>query len=114
MTRPGSGQNQSIVSGHTPPWRRAPHARERLSVLYNPHPFPMSSPEAELEIFKLGFEKAADADLELLKTGYQKAADRYDNIYRSIWTIFSYMSAVSRSHRTIASPAGVAPFNALP
>jgi hypothetical protein len=26
---------------------------------------------------------------------YAEAADRYDNIYRSIWTIFSYMSAVT-------------------
>ncbi len=35
------------------------------------------------------------AALELLKVEYEKAADRYNNIYQSIWTIFSYMSAVS-------------------
>ena len=32
---------------------------------------------------------------DLLKIEYEKAADRYDNIYQSIWTIFSYMSAVT-------------------
>ena len=26
---------------------------------------------------------------------YQQAAERYHNIYRSIWTIFSYMTAVA-------------------
>jgi len=33
--------------------------------------------------------------MELYKVVYEKAADRYDNIYRSIWTIFSYMTAVA-------------------
>jgi hypothetical protein len=32
---------------------------------------------------------------EALKTAYQVAATRYDNIYRSLWTIFSYMTVVS-------------------
>ena len=37
----------------------------------------------------------SDIALELSKLEYEKAADRYHNIYQSIWTIFSYMSAVS-------------------
>lgn len=36
-----------------------------------------------------------DLKLELLKLEYEKAADRYQEIYRSMWTIFSYLSAVS-------------------
>ena len=39
--------------------------------------------------------EGGDAALDLLKIEYEKAADRYDHIYQSIWTIFSYMSAVS-------------------
>lgn len=38
------------------------------------------------------------ADKELLeahKLAYQTAASRYDNIYRSVWTIFSYMTVVA-------------------
>lgn len=38
---------------------------------------------------------ADDAKLELLKLEYEKAADRYQEIYRSIWTIFSYLSAIT-------------------
>jgi hypothetical protein len=33
--------------------------------------------------------------MELYKLEYEKAAERYDNIYRSIWTIFSYLTAVA-------------------
>lgn len=33
--------------------------------------------------------------VQLYTLEYQKAAERYDNIYRSIWTIFSYMTAVA-------------------
>jgi len=33
--------------------------------------------------------------LEAFKVEYQKAADRYDNIYKAIWTNFSYMAIVS-------------------
>ena len=39
-----------------------------------------------------------DADgppLELYKLEYEKAAERYENIYRSMWTIFSYLTAVT-------------------
>jgi len=36
-----------------------------------------------------------DPFFEFLKTEYEKAADRYNSIYQSIWTIFSYMSAVT-------------------
>lgn len=43
--------------------------------------------DPKLELLKL--------ELELLKLEYEKAADRYQEIYRSIWTIFSYLSAVS-------------------
>jgi hypothetical protein len=32
---------------------------------------------------------------QLYKLEYEKAAERYDNIYRSIWTIFSYMTAIA-------------------
>lgn len=38
---------------------------------------------------------AADPVLELLKLEYKTAATRYNNIYESVWTIFSYLSAVS-------------------
>lgn len=34
-------------------------------------------------------------EFEFLKLEYEKAAERYNNIYQSVWTIFSYMSAVS-------------------
>jgi len=33
--------------------------------------------------------------LQLYKVEYEKAAERYDNIYRSNWTIFSYLTAVT-------------------
>jgi len=33
--------------------------------------------------------------LEIYKTGYTIASTRYDNIYKSVWTIFSYMTAIS-------------------
>ena len=33
--------------------------------------------------------------LKAYLTAYQVAADRYENVYKSIWTIFSYMTAVS-------------------
>jgi len=36
-----------------------------------------------------------DALLQLYKLEYEKAAERYENIYRSIWTIFSYLTAVT-------------------
>ena len=39
-----------------------------------------------------------DADqthLQLYILEYQKAAEQYENIYRSIWTIFSYLTAVA-------------------
>jgi len=36
-----------------------------------------------------------DRATELYKLEYEKAAERYDNVYRSIWTIFSYMTAVA-------------------
>jgi hypothetical protein len=36
-----------------------------------------------------------DRAMELYKLEYEKAAERYDNVYRSIWNIFSYMTAVA-------------------
>lgn len=36
-----------------------------------------------------------ERDMRLYTLEYQKAAERYDNIYRSIWTIFSYLTAVA-------------------
>jgi hypothetical protein len=36
-----------------------------------------------------------DRAMELYKLEYEKGAERYDNIYRSIWTIFSYLTAVA-------------------
>src|SRR5438094_9258380 len=36
-----------------------------------------------------------DQPFEALKLAYQTAASRYDNIYRSVWTIFSYMTVVA-------------------
>jgi hypothetical protein len=38
--------------------------------------------------------KANDV-FEVHKLAYQTAANRYDNIYRSVWTIFSYMTVVA-------------------
>ena len=38
---------------------------------------------------------ADDRVVELYKLEYEKGAERYDNIYRSIWTIFSYLTAVT-------------------
>ena len=38
---------------------------------------------------------ADDGAVELHKLEYEKAAERYDNIYRSMWTIFSYLTAVA-------------------
>jgi hypothetical protein len=39
--------------------------------------------------------EADETHLQLYTLEYQKAAERYDNIYRSIWTIFSYLTAVA-------------------
>ena len=36
-----------------------------------------------------------EAALQLYKLEYEKSAERYDNIYRSMWTIFSYLTAVA-------------------
>ena len=38
--------------------------------------------------------EAEDAALRLYTIEYQKAAERYDHIYRSMWLIFSYLTAV--------------------
>lgn len=38
---------------------------------------------------------ADDRAVQLYTLEYQKAAERYENIYRSIWTIFSYLTAVA-------------------
>jgi hypothetical protein len=46
-------------------------------------------------MLSLGIVSEDDRKLELLKLEYEKAADRYQEIYRSMWTIFSYLSAVS-------------------
>jgi hypothetical protein len=32
---------------------------------------------------------------QLYTLEYQKAAERYENVYRSIWTIVSYVAAVA-------------------
>ena len=36
-----------------------------------------------------------DAKLELYKLEYERAAIRYEDIYKAVWQIFSYMTAVS-------------------
>lgn len=46
---------------------------------------------------------ADDAALQLYKLEYEKASERYDNIYRSIWTIFSYLTAVTAGFLAFAS-----------
>src|SRR4051794_3083533 len=38
---------------------------------------------------------APDNALELYKLEYEKAAQRYDDVYKSIWTNFSYMAAIA-------------------
>ncbi len=42
-------------------------------------------------------DKTADetAAIELYKLEYEKAAERYQEIYKSMWTMFSYLTAVS-------------------
>lgn len=36
-----------------------------------------------------------EAALHLYKLEYEKGAERYENIYRSMWSIFSYLTAVT-------------------
>jgi hypothetical protein len=51
-------------------------------------------------------EQSMDQDalaLQLYTLEYQKAADRYENIYRSIWTIFSYLAATAAGLLTFGS-----------
>ena len=38
---------------------------------------------------------ADETHLKLYTLEYQKAAERYENIYRSMWTIFYYLTAVA-------------------
>ena len=40
-------------------------------------------------------EKQSSDRLTLLKMEYRAAAQRYENIYRAMWQIFSYMLAIS-------------------
>src|SRR2546425_8100500 len=46
---------------------------------------------------------ADDHAPQLYTLEYQKAAERYENIYRSIWTIFSYLTAVAAGILTFGS-----------
>jgi len=51
-----------------------------------------------------------DADqthLQLYTLEYQKAAERYDNIYRSMWTIFSYLTAVAAGILAFGADKGI-------
>jgi hypothetical protein len=41
--------------------------------------------------------------LDAYISAYQLAANRYENIYKSVWTIFSYMTAVSAALLTLGS-----------
>jgi hypothetical protein len=50
---------------------------------------------------------AEDRALELYRLEYQKAAERYDNIYRSMWTIFSYLTAVAAGILTFGVKTGI-------
>ncbi|MDQ1591227.1 MAG: hypothetical protein QOG71_1854 [Pyrinomonadaceae bacterium] len=45
----------------------------------------------------------SDPVLELYKLEYEKAADRYENVYQSIWTNFSYTSLVAGGILTFGS-----------
>jgi len=42
-------------------------------------------------------------ELQLYSLEYQKAAERYENIYKSIWTIFSYLAAIAAGLLTFGS-----------
>lgn len=46
---------------------------------------------------------ADDRSVQLYTLEYQKAAERYENIYRSMWTIFSYLAAVAAGLLTFGS-----------
>lgn len=51
-------------------------------------------------------EHSKDADeraAQFYTLEYQKAAERFDNVYRSIWTIFSYLAAVAAGLLTFGS-----------
>jgi hypothetical protein len=51
-------------------------------------------------------DHSKDADeraAQLYTVEYQKAAERYENVYRSIWTIFSYLAAVAAGLLTFGS-----------
>ncbi len=61
---------------------------------------------------------ADDSTLQLYKLEYEKGAERYDNIYRSMWTIFSYSTAVAAGLLTFGSdgiePHGLICIAAIP
>lgn len=40
-------------------------------------------------------EKDLTRGFELFKLEYQQAADRFENIYKAIWQIFSYMGVLA-------------------
>ena len=44
-----------------------------------------------------------DRAVELYRLEYEKAAERYENVYRSMWTIFSYLAAVAAGLLTFGS-----------
>lgn len=46
---------------------------------------------------------ADDRIAQLYTLEYQEAAERYENVYRSIWTIFSYLAAVAAGLLTFGS-----------
>jgi hypothetical protein len=46
---------------------------------------------------------STDAALELYKLEYERCAIRYDDIYKAVWTNFSYMSVIAGAVLTFGS-----------
>ncbi len=69
-------------------------------------------PESEASVDRDALE------VQLYSLEYQKAAERYENIYKSIWTIFSYLAAIAAGLLTFGSdriePHALASIAAIP
>lgn len=51
--------------------------------------------KVELELYKNDFSSKDEFAADLYKVEYEQAAERYENIYKAVWTNFSYMSLVA-------------------
>jgi hypothetical protein len=48
-----------------------------------------------------------DRVVDLYKLEYERAAERYNNIYQSMWTIFSYLTAIAAGILTFGVKTGI-------